>query len=884
MMARWTEPGARWPRPGDGFSCAWLAGMAGRTAAILLVTLPAWFYGGVQPAVQVWLFAGVAFAMACCLVCGGGSLPDQWKLPVAAAPLLAGLALGAAQLIPLEAPALSRVAPGAARWRALLADETAAGERMMAESLLIPPASTRSPISLYPASTRHDLALLAMASGSFLVGAVLFRGSQSRMWLCGALAVNGAALACFGLAQQLTWNGLLYWRVPMTHGGNPFGPFVNRNSGAGFVATCLAGAIALVVWLALRGSTAEYEYGGATWPSRRTKWRLDSIVARIDAPLLAALGLAGAMIAGILCAMSRGAWLAVAGGTITLAATAWLAGRRAGFLLPIAAALIAGAMLVGWIGLTSAVQTRFASLFDRQIVNDGRIAHWQESLAAVPDFWLLGSGLGTYRYVYPLYEQQPKGVWFYHAENQYLEALLDAGAVGLGLMLLTLVLVARGALQLIRRAESAAFAFGLAGLFAVTVQAIHGGFDFGLYLPANMLLFATLSGAVAAGSGDKANERTAVAGTRWGPLTLAAVLTLVVWGGFEARGAVAARAAQNDSAALAEWDDQAVRRALRTTLAAVQQRTDDAESHERAARLWIRLYRLERFAELRRLTSASVSANVVWEATSPGVMHRQLHLMTPSQRVQVQSDGRVRDYLQRALAHLVFARRACPLLPDVHLELARLGGLVADPASDGIHAERLRRTSPSDARRLFEAGLAHYRAGRLEAAWAVWRESLEVDGRFGRRIIALAQTQLAPEAVLMNVVPESPALVVRLARDCYPEQEHEAIRRAYGAYAERLVNQSDLAEDERLLLRAEARELQGRYSESNDDYRAAVGLRPRDAAWRYSFAVALKRQSRLDEAFEQARLGAFLEPGNQACHELLEEIRRARVASDDSGD
>ena len=38
----------------------------------------------------------------------------------------------------------------------------------------------------------------------------------------------------FGILQQLTFNGKLYWFREMRYGGMPFGPYVNRNHFAGF--------------------------------------------------------------------------------------------------------------------------------------------------------------------------------------------------------------------------------------------------------------------------------------------------------------------------------------------------------------------------------------------------------------------------------------------------------------------------------------------------------------------------------------------------------------------------------------------------------------------------------------------------------------------------
>src|SRR4029077_12270727 len=46
--------------------------------------------------------------------------------------------------------------------------------------------------------------------------------------------VFGLLVPIFGILQQLTFNGKLYWFREMRYGGIPFGPYVNRNHFAGF--------------------------------------------------------------------------------------------------------------------------------------------------------------------------------------------------------------------------------------------------------------------------------------------------------------------------------------------------------------------------------------------------------------------------------------------------------------------------------------------------------------------------------------------------------------------------------------------------------------------------------------------------------------------------
>ena len=89
-------------------------------------------------------------------------------------------------------------------------------------------------------------------------------------------------------------------------------------------------------------------------------------------------------------------------------------------------------------------------MLDQEVLAKTRIPHWQVALRAVSDFSATGSGLGTYRFVYAPYEEEQCKSWFYHAENQYLEALIVGGIPGLGLMLIMISLVGFAAWRLLR--------------------------------------------------------------------------------------------------------------------------------------------------------------------------------------------------------------------------------------------------------------------------------------------------------------------------------------------------------------------------------------------------------------------------------------------------
>jgi O-antigen ligase len=146
-------------------------------------------------------------------------------------------------------------------------------------------------------------------------------------------------------------------------------------------------------------------------------------------------------------------------------------------------------------GQGSLLSARWSTLWTQLQTPDGRLQHWRDALACVPEFWSLGSGLGTYRYVYLLHSSTPRSIWFYHAENQYLESTVEGGWLGLALVLVLLGLCGLACRKLLAEPPmSLSFALGVCAVFALVSQAVHSAFDFGLYIPSNMALFALMMG------------------------------------------------------------------------------------------------------------------------------------------------------------------------------------------------------------------------------------------------------------------------------------------------------------------------------------------------------------------------------------------------------
>lgn len=114
---------------------------------------------------------------------------------------------------------------------------------------------------------------------------------------------------------------------------------------------------------------------------------------------------------------------------------------------------------------------------------------WSNTIKLFSGFPLLGTGFGSYKYIYLLYDTEGAG-WITHAHNGYLETFAEGGISGGFLFFLPIgwVLVSLFRTWLVRR-NPRVKAVGLGSLAACFSVGFHSFFSFALRVPAISLLF-----------------------------------------------------------------------------------------------------------------------------------------------------------------------------------------------------------------------------------------------------------------------------------------------------------------------------------------------------------------------------------------------------------
>src|SRR5439155_17927997 len=120
-------------------------------------------------------------------------------------------------------------------------------------------AGQRASLSMDVEATRQAVTVLFFLAVSFVLAANFFVTRERLFLLANVLTVFGAMVAAFALIQNFTWDGRFYWL--RATGYSVFGPFVNHNHFAGYMAMLMPVPLGLISRV-IRGQ-AQLVYGFA---------------------------------------------------------------------------------------------------------------------------------------------------------------------------------------------------------------------------------------------------------------------------------------------------------------------------------------------------------------------------------------------------------------------------------------------------------------------------------------------------------------------------------------------------------------------------------------------------------------------------------------------
>jgi O-antigen ligase len=325
-------------------------------------------------------------------------------------------------------------------------------------------------------STLNALVVYLMAIAVFVIARQVFAQGGVRVAARG-IATIGVVLSAESIAQRATAGRLIYWHwktdfevVP------PFGPFLNPDHFATW--TILALPLCLGYLLA---HSAAHRHG-----DKPQRWQ-DAVVRAMDGRSIWLATAICFMLIALALTLSRAAWAGLAAGLamgVVLRREESLPARWV-----VAAAVLAvagGAVLIA----PGELIQRVTSVGNAA---SGRLGIWRATLPVVRDFWLTGTGAGTFETVMLAYQRVPSLFRINAAHNHYLQVAAEGGLLVGAPVALGLIAFATRTWDALTRDDSTMYLVRLGAFCGLVATAVQSVWETGLTTPANALLAALVA-------------------------------------------------------------------------------------------------------------------------------------------------------------------------------------------------------------------------------------------------------------------------------------------------------------------------------------------------------------------------------------------------------
>ncbi len=716
------------------------------------------------------------------------------------------------------------------------------------------------PISLDIHGSRHAAAILtALAAFVWAAGQILNTRPRIGTLLL-ILAVGVGLHAAFGF-----W--CLVDPVLAATSNSGFGSFVNRNNAALFLNLGLAASLGLLSWRLYALTGQEVDDGSFEFND------LFSLINDRDS----IIGVAGSALClgGLLACGSRGGVAAALVGG--LLAFGWMRQRRGWITIPVVGAAIGISLLLLIVPLDLGMKSvdrinQTASQEKASMLHGHRLQHWSDGWSAAKSHLPAGSGMATYAYAYLPHQQSSPEFWFHHADNLWLELIVEQGIIGLLLAACFMFLMIRALLRLAKSADPIDQGLRTTGWFTLGVIAFSQSLDFGLIIPANLFLFAVILTAIVSRSAevsppekDDAAKRSLFA-PRWQrPLTLAtAFIALICTAACLPKlkhDAVCETAYRTVDAQLDQiaGDDNAMDKQLQWLHAML-----DWTSHPAVLAATAKLeHRRARLAEVIESDPPSMEdVAAAYRNTSPAIRRlrwndRDQSTAEPKLAVESEVDSiagyrRSLDLSTRIFVQLplsIEARAAQVYLDFIHRDIRRTQSAL----------QQLATLQTRDPDGLIKLAILAADGGELEIAKAQWKKAIAQKPHLTHRAIEFVQSR--SDVTLDDVIPNLPENQRRTAWYLLANADNDPVLKAQAPeFLQRALEKVDCQACDSKRERADCEELCGdilysldRTEDSFQHYVTAIEEQPADPNLRVKLIGRLRYAGKKEAALLAAR-------------------------------
>lgn len=292
------------------------------------------------------------------------------------------------------------------------------------------------------------------------------------------IVTTGIFQATYGTLEILSGvESSLFFELPVTESAT--GSFIYKNHFANYLMLCLSMGVGYLVGTLTNGHSTNRQ---------RIRSLLTSL---LSTKALVRIGLAIMVIALVMSRSRMGNTAFFASMTVVGLLALWLIKKKSrGLMILITSMFIIDTLILStWFGLDK-VKDRIETTSFTQETRDEVVI---DSLPIVKDYLITGSGMGSFYTIYPVYQGDSVNMFYDHAHNDYLQFVIEAGAIACIIVLVLPIVVIKRCIKAFRKRKNRLIqgvAFGT--LMAVIGMAIHISVDFPLQAPANVVLFVVI--------------------------------------------------------------------------------------------------------------------------------------------------------------------------------------------------------------------------------------------------------------------------------------------------------------------------------------------------------------------------------------------------------
>lgn len=846
---------------------------------ITVISLP-WMLGGVVPfARAVSLFGAVAAASAAGLSRIFRS--REGGIPWVCLPVGVLAVIGLVQLLPIFSPPVLQmnhaVQPELLK---LFADELPAKTVRTAST-----GDTRLFVALM-----LSLVLIAWTASDVI------RTRRTLLITLWALSLNAVVMVLLGLLQYFQNDDFLMNSLWLLDGRNPFGAFVNPNNAAGWLCAGFAASAGLVSLLFGSGKSQDNSFQQPTVD--RALSLFQRTVANLTMSKVAAVICLLFVATGTLATFSRGGSIALVSGFVAL-----LVFRAKWWHLM--TAVVTAVMVYGTVtffGLTDSVKSELQTLNDPLTELSSRLTHWGDSLLAVRDFPILGTGLGAYQFATLPYQRHSFDAWMRNADNQYVEFLVEGGFAGL---VAFLAIGVAGLLQCRTHYRSdlrwRGHSPGVCNAICVVVpclvfsQAVAAIGDFGIALPATSALILLILGAAsAAGGGNKhSDEQVKTTAVTWVGRRTGLVLrfsVIVAAASFLPDLLAATQISHTSVQAHHVLKDPASEQQLRSVGALharlihqLESRSDDSTGLRMALRLAEGQFRTALLTDVRNEDPDGYEFVKWWPVTSfEALIARQAELRRQGQiEALTEWRNRIRAALEGSgiLRELAVLRRHIPLSPDTFDTLVAINAVTNGRSADvQQQINQAIAVEPHNPGTHFRLGLICSQLGKLSQTRELWRRCMDLSQKYHRVVLNASLEFWTPAEVCDQFAPADYSDCVLAAQTV----QDGSLRELLWTRAEILWNQREFDEGDSPVVRSQHLESTGRRSDAIQWLTEHLKQSSKDVPSHICLAQLLEREGDFQQAEKQWHIIEFLDNETPGIRAALDRLRLKQRTSSPS--